>query len=106
MRALKTREELKELALDFLAGQVFTSNEVSEAELPLVFLAFGFMDQEQHEELFAGKLALLYEYFSKAGPRGFNGKPMFISFHYLFEEEVKILNEYRAKLKEAQDAVT
>jgi hypothetical protein len=103
---MRTKEELKQLAIDINGGKVFTEKMLSTPEEGLqVFLPLSLMNKEQKDEFLKEKPVFLFEYFSKAGPMSVNGKPIFMVFQYLTEEELKILKEYYDKLVEAIDKI-
>lgn len=90
----KTHEELRQLAVDIVSGLVFTSahfrDDVElENLLQMVFMPLIFMSKEDIEELRANDIHIIYEYYSKAGPRGINGKPIFMSCGMLDRKDAR-----------------
>ena len=99
---MRSREELKTIAQDLLAGKIFASCHVERsADLPLVFMPLGFLDEDGRKQLIEDKVVFVFEYLSKAGPRSCNGMPMFTSFQWLNEEELKTVSEISKQLEEA-----
>lgn len=88
---MKTREELKQLALDIIENKVYIDRYIENPRnLPMVFMVLGLMDKKQLEEFQNMKPVMVYEYLDKAGPRSINGMPNFFSFQFLTEEEGEI----------------
>lgn len=103
---MRTDEELKQLAKDFLDGKVFFSGMVKEAMLlPTVFMPLLFLDEMQRLDLVESGVVDIFEYMEKAGPRGINGYPCFMSYQTINAMEQRKLKEYVGKLKAAIDSV-
>jgi len=85
--APKTDDELRQLAVDIVSGLVFTSAHIREEDLNnllgMVFMPILFMDEHSRKELVANEIHTIYEYYSEAGPRAINGKPIFMSCRML-----------------------
>jgi hypothetical protein len=97
--------KLRQLAMDIVEGRVFgTWNLTNPDDVGLVFAGTMFMSAEQAKELQQQKVAHFYEYLDKAGPRSFNGMPMFFSMHYLTEEDVESLKPMIEELKAQKQA--
>ncbi len=87
----KTDEEILELATQYLAGSLFTDRQLDRSEdMLIVFLPLGLMGNTQMAEFLAllapnpeEPTGLIYEYRSKAGPRSYNGYPIFTSMQVL-----------------------
>ncbi len=78
----KTEDDLKQLAIDYVDGKVFTSMEVTNAlDLRIVFLPLTFMKPEDANAL--DDVGLIYEYYHLANSGSVNGKPIFLSCHLL-----------------------
>lgn len=95
----RSDEDLKQLALDIVAGHVFTSNHMKVEEIDAglmrcVFMPLVFLDEEGHKEMADAQICFLYEYYSKAGPRGVNGYPTFFSMSVLDREDADRLRVY------------
>ena len=110
----KSDEEIKKLALDMMAGRVFTSLHIREGEearmlpsifMPLVFIGGSEDGEALIEKLKSGEITLIYEYLSEAGPRAINGYPSFLSMRCLNRADHKALSEMLNKLQTAIDAV-
>ena len=105
---MKTDEELKQIAKDLYAGQIFTDRHVSNPDLlSSVFMVLAFMQSETKvgKTFYDNPPALIYEYMDKAGPMGINGMPMFTSFCQLDKEECDKMFAYYEKVKEAMDGI-
>jgi hypothetical protein len=99
--------ELRKLAVDLRAGQVFTSAHVpadQQDALPMVFMpiALGGLRQLTKKEL--DDVGLIYEYLDKAGPRAINGFPSFFSMHFLNKDDARQLGAIIKKLGAAEQA--
>jgi hypothetical protein len=105
---MKTEEELKQIAIDILADRIFTSNHINQADydsLVNIFMPLALMHPKEKIKLMEQEPVLFYEYMSEAGPRSINGYPMFMSFHFLVQEEVDIMHKYMNALINAQKEV-
>jgi hypothetical protein len=82
-----TDEQLREFVLAYADGRIFTSADIpkgQEARLyPLIFMpvALGAFSNVRKNDL--KHVGVLWEYMNKAGPRGINGYPMFMSLRVL-----------------------
>ena len=95
-------QEMKELAMDVYTGKVFTDRQIrgrlDNPDMPdwkdvvSVFMPLLFMEEQAYCEWLEKEPALLYEYMSAAGPRGFNGMPCFMSVRYLTKSELDLFN--------------
>jgi hypothetical protein len=91
---MKTDQELKQLAIDIVDNKVFTDRHLRDGEstnvymvfMPIALGAFKDMTDEQKKGI-----GLLYEYYDKAGPRSFNGYPIFMSVQILSVDEYQIM---------------
>lgn len=88
----KTDAELEKLAWDVIGGQVFGTWSHPDAGR-LCFMVLMFLDNEMREAMRAAKIAQVYEYIDKAGPRSINGMPSFMSMQMLDEDDTKKLFE-------------
>jgi hypothetical protein len=96
-------DELKQLAVDFKEGRVFSDRHVTNPQdISMVFLVLLFMDKEDIDQLKQDNLGMIFEYISKAGPRAVNGMPMFTSARYLNRSDTKLLFEMVTKLETAE----
>lgn len=101
----KTDDEIRQLVKDMLSGAVFTSQQIDTVELlPMVFMPLAMIGKERIEELQAANIIMFYEYMHKAGPRGINGYPMFLSMQVLNLEDATRLNQLCATTIAAMDA--
>ena len=58
-------------------------------------MCFIFLEEDTHKRIKEDKLCMVYEYYDKAGPRGINGYPMFMSMCMIFEDDFKIFLKYK-----------
>jgi hypothetical protein len=101
----KTDEEIKDIALGWMGGSIFTSHNLKPEEMSMVFMVTMFLDDEGIEGMKTDNITLLYEDLAKALPRGVNGKPMFMSAKMLNQSDHQRLLDTVKKLQEAIDAV-
>lgn len=98
---MKTKEELKKLAIDIVEGRVFGTWNLSEdAPTSMVFMTLAFMGQEQLDSMKERDVVHIYEHISEAGPRSVNGMPMFMSHKELTRQEADELNPLIQRLEE------
>lgn len=85
-----TEAEINQLAQDILGGQIVTSDQVGQAEGPrmvgMVFLvaALGGLNGIKDEDV---EKIILWEHMDKAGDRGVNGWPIFMSMRISYRED-------------------
>lgn len=101
----RTPAELKQLAIDIRAGQVFTSLHAPEDMWSHIFMPLIFMGAKEVLEMIVYMPGMMYEYMEKAGPRAINGYPCFFSVNFLDMEDTKYVIEYIHKLEEAERSV-
>ncbi len=102
----KTDVELRQLALDYVDGKMFTDKQIPEYDQHLIFSIFmplTFIKDDQWKE-FVKDLGMVYEYFDQAGMRSINGYPMFMSLRYLNREDTEKLRGYVDKLIDQRQA--
>lgn len=98
---MKTKEELKQLAIDIVEGKVFgTWNIENPSDMAMVFMVSIFMKKKD----FPKDAVHFYEYMSEAGPRGVNGMPCFFSARVLNKKEAEILQPLINKYKKQKEA--
>ena len=103
---MRSKQELKQLAVDMVAGRVFGTFHMRSDEVQLagsVFMALGLSSQEEREDMERRGVVYIYEYMAKAGPRSVNGLPMFMSHHEILKDEVEPLRQYVDDLLQKQD---
>jgi hypothetical protein len=106
----KAEEELKQIAKDIYAGNIFTSNHMKPEDqgiMQLVFLPLTFIDGQEREDLLAAakneQIGCFYERYTEALPRQINGYPIFMSMSALNKEDVKKVEEYIKKVGELME---
>lgn len=99
----RTEENLKQIAKDIANDLIFTDRHIPKEQrktmLPMVFMPLVFADEATINQMKQNKIDTLFEYYSKANPRGINGFPTFYSFQMLDDAETKKVWEYRNKMK-------
>jgi|AntRauTorcE11897_2_1112592.scaffolds.fasta_scaffold00044_23 hypothetical protein len=84
-------DEIREFVDALLSGNLFTSEQVqNESDIPMVFMPL-MLGASEHLEPIIDDIGCLYEYMSKAGPRGINGQPVFYSFNVLHKDDWSIV---------------
>lgn len=101
---MKSDKELKQLAVDILAGKVFGTwnfQDVNEANslVSSVFMPLAFMSEEDRKKLLSMEVSHFYETMDKAGPRSINGYPMFMSMQTLTSGEWVIVLQHVKELE-------
>jgi hypothetical protein len=94
--------DLRQLAIDVMAGNVYGSWMMNEHELPDI-LGMVFMPLILGAKL-PPNAAHVYEYMNQAGPRAINGMPTFMSCRVLIEEDSKKLKPLLEELVAQQEA--
>ena len=80
--------DLAQFVIDYCDGKVFISLDVKgDHLLPMVFMvvALGAFSEWKEEDI--ADIGILWEFWSKAGPRAINGYPMFTSAHYMHKDD-------------------
>lgn len=109
-RPVRTDEELKQIAVDLLAGRIFTdrhfrSTEEWQSLIRSVFMVLAFMETDALKDM-GDHCAMIFEYFDKAGPRSINGYPSFMSFQIILKTEIDRLFQYYEAMKQMQTEFT
>lgn len=103
---MRTDEELKQIAIDYNAGLIFTDQQVRNPnDLGMVFMPLVMMTREERQQELADAYRI-FEYRSAAGPRAINGMPMFMSFRTATKAECEKIDAYSKMLLDAQKSVT
>ena len=95
----KTPAEIEQLAWDIEGDRVFGSWCCPQEMISSCFMVLIFMKKEHFEALNAAKIAHVYEYIEKAGPRSVNGYPSFFSARYIDVDDMK---KVAARIKEIE----
>ena len=101
-------KDIKQLAIDLVSGKVFTDRHLPTDDvgaLHMVFLPLAIMDEKQRKRLAKQEIYLMYEYIDKAGPRSYNGYPIFFSMQTLNKKDTEAVFAYVKKVKEALENV-
>jgi hypothetical protein len=99
-------EEVKQIAQDMHHGLIFCDRFCnSSEEVAMVFMVLSLMDQKDIDELKKDPPGLIFEYFSKAGPRSINGMPMFVSCQMLSKEDTVVLSSIILQLEKSESEV-
>lgn len=81
----RTDAEIRQLALDLVAGKVFTDRHIRADEwqsmVGSIFMVLGLGGPAIFTGIDPADIGFIYEYMDKAGPRGINGYPVFFSLH-------------------------
>lgn len=102
-------EQIKKLAVDVRAGQIFGSWMMRESDMEslisMVFMPLIFMEQKDKEKMKKDGVLHLFSFYSEAAPRGVNGYPIFFSMGMLTGEDSAALKELMERLAEAEKTV-
>lgn len=100
-----TDQQIRKLAIDIAAGQVFGSWQVGNVrDLGMVFMVLALGGEELHESLKVNRTVHVYEYLCEAGPRSVNGMPIFMSMRRVSESEWAKLVPLMQRLEKRQQA--
>ena len=107
----RTDEEIMKLATDAFKGNVFfdfvLEDESKDRQLLYsIFQPLMFCSKDDLEALVENKIACLYEYMSKAGPRSINGYPMFTSMNFLDKTDLTKMMTCIQNIKNAVNSVS
>ncbi len=103
-----SRKKIAELALAAFRGQIFTSEQIRNADgdlLAAIFVPLRFLSMKEQEKMRQHPPALLYGYTKDAAPRSINGYPIFFHMGMLYEQDAKLLKEKFAALVAAAKEV-
>ncbi len=85
--SVKTEQEIRSLAEDYVAGKVFTDLDCPQEIVPRVFVGLASLSSHELAQMEACKIALVYQYLEHAGrhPVRYVGEvyPTFSSHHML-----------------------
>lgn len=90
-------DEIKKIAIDFYHNKIFSSIHIMQNYgadmLKMVFVPILFLRPKNVEDI-----GMIYEYYSKAGPRAINGCPIFMSMKIMHNDDMdkffKFMEEY------------
>lgn len=99
----KTDEQLRELAVQLVAGQIMTDGYLAaqgdERLITSVFMPLALMSPADLKSLDDEGVAMIYEHVGKAQERAINGYPCFFSFQVLRRGEAEKLLEYAGEVE-------
>ena len=99
----KTDREIKDLAFEVRAGQVFGSWMLRESELqylPMVFMPLIALDDLGRKRLMCDGVLHFYGHMKDSAPRSINGMPMFFSMGFLNAEDAARIDVALKKLED------
>jgi hypothetical protein len=79
-----TDDEIKELARDIVEDKVFTSGMCPQEMLGMVFMPYGLGGMNNMD---LANVGAIVEHYAKAGERGINGYPMFMSCRVIHKDD-------------------
>ena len=96
-----SEEELQKIVLGLVSGRIFTASEAPVDLVGMIFMPLGLgglytVDWEQ--------VGNVIEYMDKAGPRGVNGYPIFMSCQLIHKDDWSIIAERALATDEAMRA--
>ncbi len=94
-------EQLRKIANALFHGEIFCSLQIKDSSMfSMVFMVAMFGDEAFQVKLAVHNIRFVYEYMSKALPRGVNGYPMFMSMTILNNEDAdKVIAMHNELLK-------
>lgn len=93
--------DLKQLALDYVSGLVYTSRDVPADLVPQIFMPWLFAEPEQTNDIV---LLVGHVQTDTTAKIGINGFPIFFSCRFLHEDEAQRFTTFIAEAKAARDA--
>lgn len=90
---LMTDEEMRKLARDMAMEKVFTNLHVPQEDSHMLKSIFMVAALGGLADVDPQQIGMLYEYLDRAGPRGINGYPMFMSLRMVHRDQVDALIE-------------
>ena len=98
-----TDEQIREIALGLSQNRYFVATQAPTDLLPVIFMPLGFGALSDIDVSLIGNII---EEYSKAGPRGINGYPMFMSAQIVHVEDwEQITRRYEALTAAIQEAL-
>jgi len=101
----RTNEQLKQIALDIHKNLIFSTGHMEAHELQHVGTVFMPLALGATEKRSPESIGMIFEYYSKAGPRSINGMPIFMSCQFVHKDDMKVLEGYIAEFRKAEEAV-
>ncbi len=100
----KSKEALKQIALDLVDNKVFTSNQIEKpCDIGGVFMPLSFLSKETIDQLQKDNICFFFEYYDQAGSQAINGMPMFFSCDMLNISDYDQMLAYADKIYEAKE---
>lgn len=99
----KPEAEIRQLALDVLAGQVFGTWSLRESDMSsvgMIFMPIMLMGDIQRKALQRDKIVHFYGHMRDSFERSINGMPMFHAVHMLNAEDTERLNKWIKRLND------
>jgi hypothetical protein len=95
-------DEIKRVARGLVEGKVFCAEMCEPDMISMVFMPVGMGGLENHD---IDKIGTVYEWLSKAGERGINGYPMFMSCQVVHVEDWTQITTKAGQIAEAIEKV-
>ncbi len=102
------KNKIKEIARDIHRGLIFTDRHIKTEDERLlggVFTILSLMDNKGREKMMKDPPGMVYEYLSKALPRGVNGYPCFMSMNRLSVDDAVKVFELIKKLEKSEKEI-
>lgn len=96
----RSTTELKKIAMDMSDNLIFTSLQIPEHSMSLLGMIFMPILFGGAGDIDPNDIGMIYEYYSKAGPRCINGFPTFISCSVINKADSHKIVEYYEKFQE------
>ena len=103
--AIKTDNELKQIAVDLFDGKIFTDRHCrSEREVTSSFMIISLGGLSKMSKKRREDIGMIYEYLSDAAPVSMNGNPVFFSMRILTKNETKKMFEFYENYKTLKES--
>ena len=101
-----SEEEVRNLASALFHGDIFTDRQCKTPdEVMSVFVALALSDKALLKDINDDKPGMIYEYVSEACPMSVNGLPMFLSCHFLSQDDTQRILDLAQKLAQAEKRI-
>jgi hypothetical protein len=93
--------EIKQVVDGLVKGQIYTAFDCPPDMIPMVFMVVGMGGLGEYDLATVG---CVYEWLDRAGERGINGCPMFLSCKVVHTDDWKLILEKAVKVEQAMKA--
>jgi len=93
-----SEDEIKQVVDGLVRGHIYTALDCPPDMIPSVFMVVAFGGLNDYD---MDTVGMVYEWLDKAGERGINGCPMFLSCKVVHTDDWKIIVERAVKVEQA-----